>query len=240
MAAEEVVSRMQETAAVEQRLQLSDFDLSNGTSGSKTKIAEYQADLPIALREEAMRLVFVSHENFTTDGAGGNTETFNVSEDLIETPNTTDLVTFLDGDRAQPDSIDYANNAFDFTAPTGNSDLDVYYVHRTPVRVTIEKHAPTGQGSVSEILYDDVTAILHERNQNQEPPVPSMTHTLQPVVPADYSIEVYADGPAALDYYESSQGTEAPNAMLSIPINRSTERIEGLSRAVKQDIIDRV
>jgi hypothetical protein len=236
----EVVAALQGVPAVEQRLRRADFNLTNGSSGSKTQIAQYQAGVPLAIREDRMRLVFVTREEFTTDGNANNTETFTLSNNVIETANTTDLVVYNSGSRATPDSIDYGADSFDFTDSGTNNTLDVYYVPRDPVQVTVEKHAPAGHGSVSEVLYDDATSVLHERNQNKTPPVPSYTSPLQPVVPKDWTIEVYQDGPVALEWDESTRNTTATNAMLSIPVNRAEEQVDGLGRAVKQDIVDRV
>lgn len=236
----EMAAVLAQVPAQEQRLRRADFTLTNGTSGQKTKVAEYQAALPLAIREDAMRLMFVTEEDFTTDGTASNTETFNLSNNIIDTDNTADLVLYEAGSRVQPDSIDYANDSFDYTDDGTNNNLHAFYVFRNPCEVTVEKHAPAGQGSVSEVVYDDVTAQLAERNQNKEPPEADFTGPLQPVVPKDWTIEVYVDGPVAAEWTEGTDNTTGTNALLRIPVNRAEHDVDGLARAVKQDIVGRV
>jgi len=173
--------------------------------------------------------------------SGNNSqETFQFSGEIVDTPNSAALALFSDGSRDQPDSIDYVNDEFSYTDGGNAEDLDAYYVVRGPNQITIEKSAPAGQGSVSEVLHDDVTSLLHERDQNQDPPVPSFQHKLHPVVPRNYTIDVYSDGPAALAYNDAANGTTATNAILRIPINRANERVKGLNQAVKKSIAERV
>lgn len=232
---------LDDVPASPQKLRRKDFDLTGATANQRSKIAEFQAQLPIALREEPLRLMFVTHESVTTDGTAGNTETFALSNNLLDTANTTDLVLFENGSRVRPDAVNHSGDSFDYTDDGTSNTLDVYYVFRDPVQVSVEKHAPAGQGSVSEVLYDDATSVLHERNQNKEPPVPSFNQSpLQPVVPAKWTIEVYAEGPVPIEWAESTNGTEGPNAILTLPVNRAKESVDGLGRAVKQDIVDRV
>ncbi len=241
MSRKQMLKALASVPAATQKLRRSDFDLTNATANQRSKIAEYQAQLPLAIREEPVRLMFVTEETFTTDGTGANTETFSLSNNLIDTANTTSLVLYEAGNRVQPDSVDYANDSFDYTDDGTANDLHAYYVFRDPVQVSIEKHAPAGQGSVSEILYDDATSVLHERNQNKEPPVPSFTASpLQPIVPAKWTIEVYAEGPVPIEWDESTDNTTATNAILTLPVNRAEQSVDGLGQAVKQDIVDRV
>lgn len=235
MEVKEAVQRLRNTPSSSQRLTKSDFEYLTDTANQRTKIAEYSVDQPIAFVERGIRLVLTVHESFTTDGSGGNTETFNLSADLIETVNTSDLVVFADGDRVRPDSVDADADSFDYTDSGTASDLDVFYVARDPVQIEVEKSSPSAQGNVTEVVFDDVTSMLHERDQNQDPPVPDFDTALGPVVPKDWTVDIYADGPVAQAF--EANGVEAVNAVLSMPIRRSAESIEGLSNAVKQDII---
>lgn len=236
-----VMRRLRGTPAQNQKLRRTDFDLSAGTVGQRTRIARYQTELPIALRQDApMRLVFVAREDFTTDGTASNTETFTLSNDLIQTPNTADLILYEAGNRVQPDAVDYDADSFDYTDDGTNNTLHAYYVARDPVRVDVEKVSPKAQGSVSEVVYDDVTSVLHERDQNQEPPrfdFDTDANPLAPVIPRKWYLDVYAEGPVAFDWDDDTDGTTAVNAVLSLPIRRAEERVDGLSAAVKRDIL---
>jgi len=240
-----VVQRLQEIPATQQFLRWSDFDHFNGTSGERSLLLQYEAELPLAFREEAMRLVFVVVEEFTTSGSG-SAETFSLSNDLISTVNSEDLVLFSDGSRVRPDSIDYSNDSFDYTDGGSAETLDAFYIACDPVKVEIVKSAPRAQGGMEEIVYDDVTSILHTRDQNQEPPTMDFEgdHPLAPVVPRKWKVEVYADGTPALANDDSDTGTdndvEAINALLRIPINRSAGDVEGLTQAVRRQVADSV
>lgn len=250
------VDELTEVPSSPQKLRKSDFDLTNGVANQRSLIASYEAELPLAFREDAVRMVFVVVEQFTSDGSG-TPQTHNLANDLIEQPNTTDLVLFSDGARTQPDSVDAAADSFDYTDGGVAEELDVFYVARNPVQIEIEKTAPASNaGQVAETVFDDVTSILHERDQNQEPPEldfpdPSEADgadgraaaALKPVVPRKWTIDVYADGPLAFAWDDSDTGNDsgatAINAILSIPIRRARHDVEGLGQAVKQSIIGR-
>jgi hypothetical protein len=236
-----VIQRLQDTAATSQLLRWSDFTRYNGASGERSLLMEYEAELPIVFREDGMRLVFVVVEEFTTDGSG-NEQTFGLSNNLIETVNTEDLVLFSDGSRARPNSIDYGANEFKYTDGGAAETLDAFYIVRDPVQIEIVKKAPRSQGNVEEVLYDEVTSLLHTRDQNQEPPAMDFAgdHPLTPVVPRKWSVQLYANGSVAFANDDSDTGTDngvqAVNALLKIPINRAQEDVEGLTAAVRQAI----
>jgi hypothetical protein len=239
----DVVKALAQAPATTQRLKRQDFDLTNGTANARTKIASYQAESPIAFREEAVRLMFVQVEQFQTPG-DGSTTTYNLDHDILPTSNTTDFVLYDSGGRVQADQVDYAGNSFDYTNPDAAAEyLHAYYVPRDPVKVEVVKSAPKSQGKVSEVIYDDTTSILHERNQHKEPPEMDFSgrSALAPVVPRKWTVDVYADGPVGFDWNDddtaNSQGTTAVNAVVSLPVNRAQQDVSNLAQAVKQDII---
>lgn len=237
-----VLKALQETPAAQQRLKRQDFDLDNGTAGARTKIASYQAESPVAFRPEAVRLAFVTVEEFTTSGNGAQ-ETFDLSHNILPTSNTTDFVLYSDGARTQADTVDYAGDSFDYTDGGTQETLHAYYVPRDPVRVEILKQAPKSQGRVEEVLFDATTSMLHERNQHKEPPTMDFTgrSKLAPVVPRKWTVDVYAEGPVGFAWDDSdtanSQGTTAVNPVVSMPVNRAQRDVEDLAQAVKRDII---
>jgi len=240
----EIRKQLENMPAKEQRLNRRNFDHSTASSGARSKIASYEVETPLAFREEAVRLSFVTVEEFQTDGSGGNTETFNLSYDALPTNNTTDFVLYESGNRVQPDSVDYAANTFDYTDDGTGNYLHAYYVPRDPSYIEIVKTAPKSQGRVEETVFDATTSMLHERNQNKEPPEMDFTdgNPLDPMVPRKWTIDIYADGPVPFAWDDSGesngQGTVATNAVVSVPINRATQDLPNLSQAVKQDIID--
>lgn len=248
----DVVAALVDTTASEQRLRRQNFELTNGTADARTKVASYQAESPVAFREDAARLMFVTCEQFQTDGSG-NTQTFNLSNNLIPTQNTTDFVLYEAGSRVSADQVDYAGDSFDYTGPGSTEYLHAYYVFRDPVQLEIVKSSPKSQGQVSEVVYDDVTSVLHERNQNKEPPQmefndpqaagsedEALRRALKPVVPRKWSVNLYAEGPLPVEWNDdaeaNSQDTTAVNAVVSLPINRAVSDVEDLAWAVKRSI----
>lgn len=237
-----VVKQLASVPASNQFLKRADFDLSNGNPNQRSRIARYKAELPLALREDVpMRLMFVVQETFTTDGTAGNTETFNLANDLIESANTTDFVLYENANQVQPDSVSYTGDSFDYTDDATGNQLHAFYVARDPVQIEIEVAAPKSRGGVQKVVYDDATSLLHTQDQNKEPPQFDFDDPMEAVVPRKWTIDVYQDGPVGFDWDDSdatnSDGTEAINAILSIPIRRAQNDVEGLSAAAKQAII---
>lgn len=241
--AQKMLETLKSLPSTAQRLKRQDFDLTNGVSGTRSKIASFTAKSPIAFRAGAVRLMFATVEEFETDGNGGDQETFNLSHNLISSANTTDFVLFENGSRVAADSVDYAANSFKYTDDGTNNYLHACYVARDPVEIEIQKTAPKAMGKVEEVIYDDATSILHERNQNKEPPELDFSSRtpLTPVVPRKWSIDIYQNGPVSFEWNDdaeaNSQGVVATNPVVSLPINRAKSDVQGLAQAVKEDII---
>lgn len=238
-----VAKQLRNATGTQQRLKRQNFTLTNGAVAGETTIATHEVEAPLLFRQGAVRLMLVAEEDFTTDGSGTQ-QTFNLSGDVIPTNNTTDFVLYEGGSRVQADSVDYAANSFTYTGPGNAANLHAYYVFRDPVQVEITKTAPKSQGRVEEVIYDDVTSVLHERNQNKEPPVIDFSGKKHPelaaAVPRKWNINITAtpDGNVAPAWSEDTDDTVAVNAVVSIPVNRANSDIPGLSQAVKQAIID--
>lgn len=242
-----VLDDLMDVDAQNQRIKRTDFTLTDGTANQRSKVASYKPNLPIALRENApMRLALVAGEEFTTNTTGGDAETFNLSNNIVDTPNTTSLVLYDEGSRVQPDSIDYAADTFTYTNPDASADtLHAFYVARNPGTIEVEKTAPSAQSGMNETVFDDVTSILAERNQNKDALEFEFDgqSPLEPVVPARWTIDVYVDVPYAVRWDDggltTSNGDTALNAILSVPVRRAEQNVEDLGQAVKRDIIER-
>lgn len=232
-----------------------DFTLTEGAANSRTKIASYQAETPLVLTEKAMRLMFTVVEQFQTNGTGGDTETFSLSHNAIQTPNTQDFLLYEGGSRVQPDSVNYSGDSFDYTDDGTGNYLHAYYVPREATQIQMEIEAPRSQGGVKRVVYDDVTALLHERNQQKEPPRMSFdnpnatrdrdqkaSRALQRVVPRKWDLNVYQEGPVAFSWDDSdeanSQSTTATNAILTVPVAQVQGRVPGVAEAVRQSIVE--
>ncbi len=63
------------------------------TSTDRDRIASLNAESMLAVRGgERFQLALPAYEKFTTDGTGGNTETFSLSHSVMQTPNTENIV----------------------------------------------------------------------------------------------------------------------------------------------------
>jgi len=236
---QDAIDAVNSVGGTNQRLKRQQFDLLDDVANKRTKIASYEVNRDLVFREAAVRMMFVVHETVTTNSTAGDTETFDLSHNLIQTANTTPIVLYDSDERVQPEAVNYAADSFDYSDSDTGDELDVFYVARNPVQIEVEKSAPRAQGNVGEIVFDDVTSMLHERNQNKEPPEMDFDRRLEKVVPKNWTIDIYAKGPVALAWEDDPGNVQAVNAVISLPITRLHESIEGLAQAVKQDIIDR-
>ncbi|WP_435362753.1 hypothetical protein [Haloarchaeobius sp. DYHT-AS-18] len=219
-------------------ISLRDWSFSANTTGEKSVVATYAAPRPIRLREDReMDLAVPAYESFTVDGTADNTETFNLANDLLDTPVTEALVLWEDGSPVQPDSVDYANNSFDYTSSNTGTTLDVYYIPRNPASVEFEKVAPGGGSTIKQPLFEIPTAIAHTRDQSKDPLSFDLGRTpLQDAVPRKWVVQVSVNAPYTVKFEESTRGTSATNALLSVPRAQTESRIPGLKDAVKADI----
>lgn len=228
------------------KLRKADFTLSNGTANQKTEIARYTAPRPLAFREDkGMRLAVAVVEEFTTDTTGGNAETFNLSQNIIQSKATSDYVLYDEGTQVDPDSVDFDANTFTYSNPDASADtLDFFYIARDPGLLEIWKEAPKSSGDVRQKVFDDATSTLHELNQQKTPPDMDFRgeSELKPVVPTDWDVVVYADLPYAAAWDDSDtatdNGVKAVIPMLSIPVHQTSKNVPGLGRAVFMDIAD--
>lgn len=233
-----IVQQLEQTPGQQKHLSRSDMDLTDGTAGERSLVASYTASVPLAVEEGAAgRLMFTAGEEFTTDGSGA-AQTHTLSHNLVETKNTQNLILYSDGDRVQPDSVDYAGDSFDYTDGGAAETLHVFYVARDPGAVTIEKVAPKTSSQVSEQIGEDTTSGLADRDQNKEPVEFDFMDPLEGVVPTSWKLNIYVDAPAAVRWDDSglaeSNGDEATNAIVDIPIFQFESNVPGLQKAVKR------
>jgi len=217
-----------------------DFENTAHAGGSgETTILEHKARQPITLRNGARyRVAPVVRGTYTTDGTGGDTETVSLSENLIESDVTEDLVVYKDGARVAPDSVDYSNDSFDFTDPDTNSTLTYYHVTDQQASLKIKKVGPGG--SVSETLVRHDAALINQRDPNRDPLEFDLNASpVQGTIPKDWSLEVTLSGPFNSGWSDSDPAPE--NFLVSMPIERSeTTDVEGLGSYVRSDSSRRV
>lgn len=234
-----VVQQLQKAGGQQKALSRTDMDLTDGVANERSLVASYKAKVPLAVRENAAaRLMFVTAEEFTTDGTASNTETFSLAHNLVQTKNTQNFVLYEDGARVQPDSVNYSGDSFDYTDDQTGSTLHAFYVARDPGAVTIEKVAPKASSQVSEEIGEDTTSGLADRDQNKEPVEFGFMDPLEGVVPTNWKLNIYVDAPMAVRWDDSglttSNGDEATNAIVDVPIFQFERNVPGLQKAVKR------
>jgi hypothetical protein len=237
-----VIKQLKQMPGNPDRLERDEFELSNAEAGSRSLIASYKAPKPLVLRQDRPVRVIITALDLDQAAGDGSEQTFSLSNNIIEAPNSTDLVLYADGQRVpQGDvSVDYANNSYTYTDDGSAQELAAYYIARDPVEFQIEKEAPRSQGGVNEIIFDEPTSLLHTRDQNEQPRHFNVGESpLHPVVPEKWKVNVYADGPYAAAFDDDRNDTTAVNAILSLPYKQGRGSIDGLGKAVAHDIVER-
>ncbi|USZ73239.1 hypothetical protein [Natronosalvus halobius] len=235
-----IIKELAQMPATPARLERDSFDHHNGEAGSRSLVASFRAPNPLVLRSDRpIRVVITAFDSFTTDGSG-NSQTFELSHDLVESPQSQDLIIFADGARVKPDAVDYDADSFDYTDGGAGEDLAVYYISGADCEIEIEKQAPSSQGSVSERVFEEPLSLLHQRDQDEQPRYFELgASPLQAVVPRKWRLNVYADGEYGATWDDETTGTSARNAVLSLPYKQGRGEVNGLGRAVAHDTVNR-
>lgn len=241
MSAQDIIQTLQEVPTTREKLRQTDFEGQAHAGGSgETVIFDHKVVQPFALRQGARyRFVPVVRESFTTDSTTGNSETFALSNDLIDSDVADNVLVYEDGNRIKPDSVDFGTDDVTISDSGSNSDVRVYYVSAEQASVKLRKVAPGGTTSESLVEFD--AALSNRRDPNRDPRRFALNDSqLQPVFPRDYRLQWTIDGPFNAGYDESSDPTPVNN-LISIPIQRSSvSRIDGLSSLVNRDMADRI
>ncbi len=232
---------LQSVSTVRETLRRKDFEPSRHAGGSgESVIFDYQAPQPIALRNGSRyKFVPVVRESFTTDGSGGNTETFTLSHDLVDSRVSDDVLAYIDGSETTPDNIDFANDSVDLTDSGSNSDVTIYYVSGAQASVKLKKVAPGG--TTAETLFEYDSGLSNLRDPNRDPRRINLQQSeVQSVVPTDYRLQWTINGPFSAGRDESTD-PEPVNNLISLPIRRAqVSEIQGLAQVVNRDMADRI
>lgn len=235
-----IIKRLMATAATPDRLERTMFDRYNGEPGDKSLIAQYEAPNPIVLRpDRPIRMVLTAFDALTTDGSGE--QDLELSHSIVEAPQSADLYLYEDGQRVSYEAIDYENDVVTYDDGGSSATIGAYYISDADCDVEIEKQAPSSQGRVSERVFEDTLSLLHQRDQDEQPRYFDVgSSPLERVVPTDWKINVYADSDVyGVTFDDEETQSTARNAVISLPYKQGQSEIEGLSRAVAHDIVDR-
>lgn len=236
---EQVLQALREVPTNEQRLSKGDWTLSNGTASDRSLVADYKARRPLAVDPSRMaHLALVTHEQYTTDGTGGNTETFALSQDLVDAGSTAEpVVAFLDGSATTIDAVRYDTNEIDVTDPDTNSTLDVFYAVGPGDQCKVEFVKRSPKKNTAETLWSGDVSLLNARDQAKEGLHFDLSRSpFQAVVPRNWTLELYTEGGYGVAWDAQTQGATATNALLSVPIRRTQAKIEDLNRVVRHDV----
>ncbi|MBO4248869.1 hypothetical protein IL252_13675 [Halomicrobium sp. IBSBa] len=236
---EQIMQRLREANTSRDNITAGDFTFSTGSPGQPTTVAEYQPKRAVSVDgSRPFDLSLVAYETFTTDGTDGNTETFSLSHELIDSNVVTDSLVLYEGDkRVQPDSVDYAGDSFDYTAGGADNTLTAYYTSGAQALVELQKVAPNG---TPDVLFSADMGMIHRRDQGKEPiTVDADQSPLHPFVPADFTLALTITAPYTVAFATDANGsgTEvvATNALTDLPVRGAEGPIDGLKQAVATD-----
>jgi len=234
---QEALRALESVDTDEGALTKADFDTSAGTADQRSEVASYKTNRPLAVdQDRVFDLSLVAYETFTTDGTADNTETFNLSNDLVDSNAIgNSLVLYDDGAEVAPDSVDYGNDSFDYTDSGTGSELEVYYAAGEQARLEIQKVAPNG---TPETLFTADLGMIHRRDFGKNPLRFDLDLSpFQPILPKNFELEVYVDAPYTVAFTEGD--TTATNALFDIPTLGAPSEIEGLASVVRSDMAER-
>ena len=241
MMTEEEVSNLKkkvaEAPAQKTVLRTQDFEFSQNQTDEMSEVARIQAPRDLQIRNGRFPLVVPAYETFTTNSTADDSETFSLSNSLIDSENGRSVIVYDDGSLvAQSDlTVDYSADEITYSSPNSDSTLDVYYVSSDPARIEIYKEAPKSGGNVEERIFEGDLNLIHQTDQNRDPEKFYLNDKpLEDVVPENFDVVIYVDAPYQIAYSDGSgRGTKAINRKHKIPINQFRRSIDGLGKAVK-------
>lgn len=229
------VRALRDVPAVNQNLSIaaSDWTEEANVSGELSSIARYQANRPIAIRPGvAADVNIVAYEEFTSGMGNSSQETYTLSHDIVDADSVVDdLVLYQGGSAVTADSIDYANNQFDYTDDGSGDELDAFYVVQDQALVDIRKVAPR---NVRDSMKELDAGFANRRDQREDAIEFSFDHPLDGVVPTDWEIEVLINAPYDVRWEGANNAGSYPdNLRLQVPIRRARDEVPELEPAVK-------
>lgn len=217
-------------------------DTSVNTTGSRSRIAELPVETVHQIRtgrSNPFRLAVPAYEQFSSDGTGGNTETFNLSHDLIECPNTQDVLVYIGGSYyGNPDAVDYANDSIDVTDPGSNNNVHVWYMPGDTATLEVYKATPSSSASANEELYTEALNLANQTKQAEQPEYFELGQSaLQPFLASDMRLNVYVKAPYEVRFEDpAGDGATPDNMLLHIPVKRGGTTVAGLKSLIKSDM----
>lgn len=238
---DEVMERLDDANVRNTALAPRQFDTSTNSQGSLSDIATLVADTAIALRtgrSNPLRIVVPAYQSFTTAGDGSD-QTFSVTHDLTECPDTQDVVVWFDGEyQGSPKSVNHDTNEFTVSGPGSAVTVHAYYVSGKAATFELRKKTPSAKTSNSEKLYEANLGLIHDANQSEQPEFLELNEsTLQRFLASDMELNARLEAPYQVRWTDpDGDGTEPTNALLQVPAQKSNGEIEGLTSAISADM----
>jgi len=230
------VQAMREMPARPQELDLTDLTQTQNTKNERSKILEYKATRPFAIREGApYDLNLVAYEKFTNSTGANDQTTYNLSHNIIDADGVAaPLVLFQSGTAVSEDSIDYGADSFDYTDDGSGDPLDAYYVVADKARAVFRRKAPKNKHS--DMMELDA-GFANRRDQRKDPITFDFNHPVEAIVPKDYKLQVKVDSSFTIQWQDGTRtNATADNLHLSVPVTRANSPINGLPGAVGRTI----
>lgn len=235
--AKQVQKKLASVPRSQDKLSQADMDLQANEVGADSVVATLKAQRPFGVQEAVYDLDLPAYESFTSDGTGGNTETFNLSHEVVDSDTIADdVVVYVAGTGyVDPDAVDYENDTVDVTDPGTSNDIHVWYVVADQATMKVRKTAPS---NVHEDIDEDDMGLRNIRDQLADPLEFEFDHAFQGIVPTDWDLEVRINAPYPVSWSEEGGSAEPTNARISIPIFRARDEIPGLGQFIKHEIAE--
>lgn len=217
-------------------------DLTVNTTGSRSRIVSLPVDSVHRIREgrsNPFRVAVPAYEQFSSDGTGGNTETFNLSHDLIQCPNTEDVVVYIGGTYyGAPDAVDYANDSIDVTDAGSNNNVHVWYMPGETATLEVYKATPSSSASANEELYSRPLNLVNQTKQAEQPEFFELDQSpLQSFLASDMRLNVYVKAPYEVRFEDAAgDGATPTNMLFHVPVQRGSNTVPGLKGVIKSDM----
>lgn len=222
-----------------------DFNATDGVPGQRSTVLERKSEVLLGLIQGRQVILSVpAVETFTSNGTGGDTETFDLSNDLIDSAHVADSVDVLidDGstvDRVEPDDIDFANDTVDVTDPGTGNTVAIFYASGEQARAELVKQTPSERRGATEVIDEFDPSLLHRRDPDKTEVTLNFSRPLEGVVPEDFALQLRIDAPYTASFrYEGSESVTPSNAVLSLPRKRTSVELDGLNDAVKMEMVN--
>ena len=226
-----VIERLEAISSRTDELAPAAFDeLSAGSPGQERRVAELQADSALALRNGRLKWAIPAYESFETAG-DGSTQIFNLSHNVIDTPDTQSAVVWFGDQYDGVPTIDYAADEITVDGPGSVETVHVFYISGKPATVRLRKES--ADGDTRRTLYEGNLGLVQQTNQNEQPERLSLG-ALERFVATDMKLYVSIEAPYVARFEDpDGDGAEATNALTQIPVRRSEGSVRGLRSLVE-------